>query len=326
MGTLDAYLEQAVACRCPLVTPRHGVPADHSLHLKTSSTPNPMTPLLSRWSSQPYRFRLGILVLFFLVMAASFYQGAMAGPDMRVFLIVVVACFLVITLFLARHVFMGLLLMGVAGGLGWLADIWGVTNGYWTYHGTQYSFLVLHPEAAAGGVPVEIVLAYFFSAMWMTQVLESLFDEEHDWMHTFHASGKKLALSGGAVRIGVSISVAAGFVIAVDPLFLQPLVLVVLGVWMTLLLPAPVRNTAVAFGLIMGTAGLFFEMLCTGKLIPDLAIWTYAGDGHDSLPWLIGVLLGYAGAGAIIASAQLVLLKHRFLGKQVELLPHPAWI
>ena len=160
----------------------------------------------------------------------------------------------------------------------------------------------------------------------MTQVMESLFDEEHAWMHTYYESGKTPSLGRKELRMGAGISVSAGVIMALDPLFLQPLVLVVLGVWMTLLLPAAVRHTAGTLGLIMGTAGLFFEMLCTGKLIPDLAIWTYADDGHDFLPWLIGVLLGYAGAGAIIAGVQLLFLGHRVLGRRKEILPHPAWI
>jgi hypothetical protein len=285
-----------------------------------------MTPLLSRWSSPSYRYRLGSVVFFFLVMAASFYQGAMAGPDMRAFLIVVVACFLVITLFLARHVFMGLLLMGVAGGLGWLTDIWGVSNELWTYHGNENSFLELHAGAPSGGVPIEIILAYFFSAMWLMQVLESLFDEEHDWMHAFHDAGKKLGLGRQEWMMGASITMVSILVVMADPLYLQPLITFNIGTWLTLFVPSSVRHTSLVFGLVMAVSGLFFEMLCTGKLFPDVAIWTYSETGHDPLRWMLGVFLGYAGSGAIVASAQLMLLKHRFLGKQVALLPHPAWI
>jgi len=285
-----------------------------------------MTPLFSRWTRQPYLYRIGAVVFFFVVMAVSFYQGATAGPDMRAFLIVVIACFLVITLFLARHVFMGLLLMGVAGGLGWLTDIWGVTNELWTYHGNENSFFEMHAEAASGGVPIEIVLAYFFSAMWLMQVLESLFDEEHDWMHAFHDAGKKLGLGRKEWVMGASITAASVLVVLVDPLYLQPLITFNIGTWLTLFVPAAVRHTSVVFGVVMAISGLFFEMLCTGKLFPDVAIWTYSEMGHDLPLWMLGVFLGYAGSGAVVASAQLLLLRNSIFGQRKELLPHPSWI
>jgi hypothetical protein len=287
---------------------------------------NLMSPLLQRWTRTPYTLRIGSVLFFFVIMAASFYQGATAGPDMRAFLIVVIACVLVITLFLARHVFMGLLLMGVAGSLGWLTDIWGVTNELWTYHGNENSFLELHASAASGGVPIEIVLAYFFSAIWLVQVLESLFDQEHDWMHAFHAAGKKLGLGGRERVMGAAVTSVSVVIVAIDGLYLQPLITFNIGTWLTLFVPSAVRHTSVVFGLIMAISGLFFEMLCTGKLIPDVAIWTYSEMGHDLPLWMIGVFLGYAGSGAIVASAQLMLLRSTRWGRKVELLPHPTWI
>lgn len=285
-----------------------------------------MTPLLQRWTRSPYTLRIGSVMFFFIVMAASFYQGATSGPDMRAFLIVVIACFGVITLFLARHVFMGMLLMGVAGGLGWLTDIWGVTNELWTYHGNENSFLELHANAPSGGVPIEIVLAYFFSAMWLTQVLESLFDEEHEWMHAFHDASKKLSLGPAELKWGAAITGMSAVIVVLDPLYIQPLTTFNIGAWLTLLVPRNVRQTSLVFGLVMAVAGLFFEMLCTGKLFPDVAIWTYSESGHDLPGWMAGVFLGYAGSGALVASAQLLLLKNRWLGRRVELLKHPKWI
>ena len=282
--------------------------------------------LIERWRVAPYLQRLAAVAGFYLVMSVAFYTAAINGPDLRSFIVVVLVCFSVITLFLVRHIYIGLLMMMVAGSMGWLTDIWGVTNNLWNYHGNENSFFELHPDAVGGGVPIEIVLAYFCSAMWLTQIIESLFDVELDRTKEHYLSGESIGMLSTERLILLGSLLLSMLIGVLDPLYTQPLVTFNVGLAVALMTPRGVRNVAVVFGVATGFGGLFFEMFCTGQLSPDIAIWSYTDGGHDPMRWTIGVLMGYSGSGALLAGAYLLLLKSPLFRTTRELLPHPSWV
>lgn len=275
-----------------------------------------------RWTSWPMTMRLASMLTFLSVMVASFLVTAIQGADWRILVTAVLICVAIVILWLIRHVWLGLFMMVFALAIGWGSDYWAVMKGYWTYQGLENSFWVVHADAPAGGVPFEIVIAYACAAIWITQVIESLFDREVTQMKAISRGGSKLS----GRRWHIVALLLMGSVAVIDPRYIQPLTIFLVGGVMTLFLPEGTRHVPAVFGSCFAVAGLFFESLSTGKLVSGAALWIFLEVGHSGPQWVTGVLIGYGGAGVVFASAVLLLSRLPVFSRTTEILPHPEWV
>ncbi|MHA1731285.1 MAG: hypothetical protein ACTSU5_05045 [Promethearchaeota archaeon] len=258
---------------------------------------------------------------FLAIMIFSFYYCVVWDrPNLIAFLVVVVACFTIITIFLVGHVFIGLVMMVVGGLFGFLTDFWGVGNDVFQYEpGTITLYVLLSGELGNGGVPFEIVASYFFASMWLAQIIESLFDEEIEDLIAEYDEGVKLVGSYKQMIPALVVVVVSLVFISVDNVLIQPWGYFSMGVVLTSLVPGDKKIIPIVFGVIMGAAGLFFELFCSGEILPGVVIWTYSNPDW-SFYTTYRAIIAYGGVGASLASTFLLLLKVPAFRKEVSII------
>lgn len=279
---------------------------------------------LLKWKDKKYRPRFASLFAFLFIMCAAFYLCAAGGaPNLPAFLAVVVACWLFIVIFLVRRPLAGLVMMVAGGMFGYFCDLWGVSSGLWAYNTNTVSMLVLNGgDLARGGFPIEIVLSYVFAAMWFTYILESLFDVETNDMASAYEAGAAPVKIKSFIPVAVIASFSA-LVIAIEPLHLEALGYFTAGVFLMSFIPGRMKSVPLVFGIVTGIAGTFFELFCTGHVVPGALIWTYQQPVWDALripsPMFSGVpisaLYAYFGVGAALSSIYLLLLRWQVFRK-----------
>ncbi len=274
---------------------------------------------LLKWKDRKYRSRFLSILVFLVIMCTTFYLCVVNGaPNLIVFLVVVIACWGFIVLFLARHVLIGFVMMIAGGFFGYFCDLWGVGNGLWLYHADTISMLVLNGgNLTNGGFPVEIVLSYFFAAMWLTQILESVFDVETEEIVKSYDAGAKFIAKTSHLIPALAVAVISAIIIIIEPLYWEAMGYFSIGVFLLSLVPGNKKSIPLIFGILMGFTGLFFELFCSGQVVPGAVIWTYQQPAWDAFtipsPRILGApisaVYAYFGVGAALASIYLLLLK-----------------
>jgi len=272
-----------------------------------------------KWKDKKYLFDFILMMIFLAIMVSSFYFCVVGGrPNLIPFIIIVIICFTVITLFLAKHLYIGVVLMVVAGLFGFITDFWGTGNNVFIYEQDTITFLWLL-KGITHGVPIEIVLSYFFSAMWMMQIIESLFDKEIEELIEEYDSGVKLIKSYKQMLPAMIVIAISVVIIIINPLLIQPWGFFSIGVVLTSLVPGNKKIIPIFFGIMVGVAGLFFELFCSGEIIPEAVIWTYPnpdwGFEHS-----YRAIIAYGGFGASLASIFLLLLKYPTFRKEISII------
>jgi len=262
-----------------------------------------------------------ITLAFLMIMLGSFYFSVVGGkPNLIPFIIMVILCFTVITLFLARHIYIGLIMMVAGGMFGFFTDFWGTSSNVFQYIPETTTFVVLlSGELGNGGVPFEIVASYFFASMWLVQITESLFDREIEELIEHYDSGAKLISGYKQMMPAIIVVIISIIIVSIRPLLFQPWTFFSIGVFMTCLVPGTKKLIPISFGLMVGLAGFFFELFCSGEVFPDVIIWTYTkpdwGFEHT-----YRAIIAYGGFGATLSSLVLILVKFPVFRTEITLI------
>ena len=263
-----------------------------------------------------------IITLFILVlMLTTFYFSVVGGaPNLIAFIIVVIICFIVISLFLAKHIYLGIVMMVVGGFFGFITDFWGTGNNVFQYIPETITFAVLiSGELGNGGVPFEIVASYFFCSMWLVQVVESLFEREIEELIEEYDSGSKLIKSYKQMLPAIIVIIISIIMISTNLLLIQPWTFFSIGVFLTCLVPGTKKIIPIMFGIIVGFSGLLFELFCSGEIFQDVYIWIYI-EPDWSFEHTYRAIIAYAGFGATFSSLALLLLKYPVFRKEITLI------
>lgn len=262
-----------------------------------------------------------ITTIFLAIMLVSFYFSVVGGrPNLIPFIIMVILCFTVITLFLARHIYIGLIMMVVGGMFGFFTDFWGTSTNVFQYIPETTTFVVLlSGELGNGGVPFEIVASYFFASMWLTQIVESLFDREIEELIEFYDSGEKLIKGYKQMLPAIIVVIISIIMVSIRPILIQPWTYLSIGVFMTCLVPGTKKLIPISFALIVGFAGFFFELFCSGEIFADVVIWTYPNPDW-SFEHTYRAIIAYGGFGATLSSLVLLLIKFPIFRKEITLI------
>ena len=261
-----------------------------------------------------------ITLIFLTIMVVTFYFCvAISGrPNLFLFIIVVLICFSVITLFLARHILIGLIMM-VAGGLfGFFTDFWGTGTQVFLYREDIITAAWLL-RGITTGVPIEIVASYFLASMWLMQIIESVFDKEIEDLIEQYDNGIKIIKDFKQFVPFIIVIVISVIMVAIKPVLIQPWGYFSIGVFLTILVPGNKKIIPILFGLVVGLVGLFFELFCTGEIIPEAVIWTYTNPDWGS-DITYRAIIAYSGVGASLASIFLLLLKYPTFRKEYTII------
>ncbi len=273
-----------------------------------------------KWKNRTYLINFLITFAFLTVMIASFYFCVIGGkPNLIAFIIVVIICFTIITLFLARHIYAGIIMMLVAGIFGFITDFWGTGNKVFIYRQDIITFYWLLKGITEGGVPIEIVASYFFSAMWLMQIIESIFDEEIDELIEEYDKGIKFINNFKQLIPALIVIIISIIMIAINPILIQPWGYFSIGVLLTSLVPGNKKIIPIIFGTLVGLTGLFFELFCSGEIFPEAIIWTY-NNPDWSFDTTYRALIAYGGVGASLASIFLLLLRYPTFRKEIKII------
>jgi hypothetical protein len=262
-----------------------------------------------------------ITLIFLTVMVSSFYFSVVGGaPNLIFFIIMVIFCFTIITLFLARHIYIGLVMMVYGGMFGFFTDFWGTGNNVFQYvPGTNTFIVLLSGELGNGGVPFEIVASYFFASMWLTQIIESLFDKEIEELIDEYDNGIKLIKSYKQMLPVIIVIIISVIMVSINPVLIQPWTYFSIGVFLTCLVPGTKKIIPILFGITVGLAGLFFELFCSGEIFPNVIVWTY-NEPDWSFEHTYRAIIAYAGGGAGLASIFLILLRIPLFRREITII------
>ena len=286
---------------------------------------------ITKWRERKYLIDISVMLIFLIIMCTTFYLCVRDGrPNLTVFLIVVICCFTAITLFIAKHIYIGLVMMVVGGLLGFFCDLWGVGNNLWLYNENTISLYVLNGgDLTNGGFPIEIVASYFFASMWLMQIIETLFDKEIEELIEEYDNGAKFISSYKQMIPAIIVIIISTIIIIIEPLYWESMGYFSIGVILLSLVPGNKKIIPIIFGVIIGLFGLFFELFCSGKIIPGAIIWTYQQSEWDKFiipsPRIdgspISAIYAYFGVGATLASTFLLLLRIPAFRKEISIIP-----
>jgi len=274
----------------------------------------------SKWKEGKYLINFLIIILFLSIMVSSFYFCVVGGrPNLIPFIIIVIICFSIITVFLARHLFIGLIMMVIGGTFGFLTDFWGVGNKVFIYEQETITILWLLKGITEGGVPIEIVASYFFASMWLMQIIEAIFDKEISDLIEEYDNETQLIKNKLVFLPGIIVLIISLIMISINPILIQPWGYFSIGVILTSLVPGSKKIIPIIFGAVMGLAGLFFELFCSGEIFPEAVIWTYTNPDW-SFETTYRAIIAYAGVGASLASIFLILLRYPIFRKEISII------
>jgi len=261
-----------------------------------------------------------LTTIFLLAMVSTFYFSvAMSGrPNLVLFIIVVLICFSIITLFLARHLLIGLVMMIIGGLFGFFTDFWGTGTQVFLYREDIITFTWLL-RGITTGVPIEIVASYFFASMWLMQIIESIFDQEIEELIQEYDDGKKLINNYKQFIPFLIVIVIFIIMVTIKPILIQPWGYFSIGVFLTTLVPGNKKIIPIIFGGVVGFVGLFFELFCTGEIVPEAVIWTYSNPDWGS-DITYRAIIAYSGVGASLASIFLILIKYPIFRKEFSII------
>ena len=112
----------------------------------------------------------------------------------------------------------------IVGGLfGFFTDFWGTNNNVFIYDQDSITLMWLWLKGInQDGVPVEIVLSYFLASMWLTLIIESLFDAEISELIEEYDSGVKNIKSYKQMIPALIVIMISIIVVISNPLVIQP--------------------------------------------------------------------------------------------------------
>ena len=88
-------------------------------------------------------------------------------------------------------------------------------------------------------------------------------------------------------------------VIIIEPIYLQSVTILFLGLRIFLFLIRPAQKAVAVFTIIVGSIGFFFENYATG-IIPGFVVWRYNFDSYSGLS-IPNPIIGVAPLSAFIA-------------------------
>ena len=259
------------------------------------------------------------MFVFLAIMVIMFYFSVTGGtPNLIPFILVVIISFSIITIFLANHIYIGFVMMIIGGIFGFLTDFWGTSTNVFQYKpGTITLVVLLSGKLGAGGVPFEIVASYFFASMWLMQIIESIFDQEVEELIQYYQKGGKFMTSNLQSIPALIVIIISIIMVSLNPILIQPWGYFSIGVILTSFVPGNKKVIPIIFGILVGFVGLFFELFCTGEILPNAVIWTYENPDWGS-DILYRALIAYGGVGASLASAFFLLLRIPFFRKEIS--------
>ncbi len=272
-----------------------------------------------------------VLIMLLVLISATFALIVVNGTvNLITFFILVVIYFSVILLFFAQHVYAGLVMMIVGGFFGYFCDLWGVGNNLWLYNKNTISMWIMNGgDITHGGFPFEIVASYFFASMFLMTIIEFLFEKEIGELVKDYENGVKNVKSYKQMVPALIVVIVSTVIIVIEPLYWESLGYFSIGVVTLSLVPGKKKSIPIIFGIIIGVVGLFLELFCSGKIMPNAVIWTYQQAEWDAFkipsPRVSGApisaLYAYFGVGATLASVFLLLLKFPAFRKETPILP-----
>lgn len=277
---------------------------------------------LTKWKEKKYLIDFLFIIAFMITMVSMFYISISGGatPNLIPFIIAVIICFTIITLFLAKHLFCGFVMMICGGMFGFLTDFWGTGTDVFQYVPGTITFVVLlSGELGNGGVPFEIVASYFFASMWLMQIIESIFDKEIEELVQEYDSGVKIFRDVKQFIPFFIFFIIAIIMVSLQPVLIQPWGYFCIGVFLVCLVPGKKKIIPIIFGAIVGLTGLFFELYCSGEIFPETVIWTYSNPDWGS-DILYRAIIAYGGVGASLASVFLILIKFPIFRTEITLI------
>ncbi|MHA1149412.1 MAG: hypothetical protein ACTSR8_14340 [Promethearchaeota archaeon] len=270
-------------------------------------------------------------IILLIIITATFSLVIVDGKvNLIMFFILISIYFLIVLLFLARHIYIGIVMMFAGGLFGYFCDLWGVGNNLWLYNKNTDSFYIMNGrDLTNGGFPIEIVASYFFAALFLMNLMEFLFEAETEELIQEYDSGIKLIKSNKQMIPALIVITISTVIIIIEPLYWESMGYFSIGVFMISLVPGNKKLIPILFGIGMGFTGLFLELFCSGKIIPGVEIWTYQQTEWDAFvipsPRILGApisaLYAYFGVGATLASIYLLLLKIPIFRKETPIFP-----
>jgi hypothetical protein len=226
-----------------------------------------------------------------------------------------------------------------AGFVGAMTEHWGCSQGLWNWVDPSFNPLdqptksLWMIDGAPKGYPVEVVVAYAGAGFWMNSISLHVLAPEHTDMVERNVFNRRRRSCCSVLRQHFSVFLTEYAVlrhlfavkvailtlmIMFEPAFLQAALLMLVGVFSTVLLPSNrIKLATVWWGLVVGFCGLFFEIYATGGLFQEFAVWRYdrqkqaavvqEGSFKVNVPFVMGTaplsaFPAYVGTGLIIFS------------------------
>ena len=192
-----------------------------------------------------------------------------------------------------------LLAGALTGAIGAATEYWGcVSTGLWNWVDPSFghagdanptrSLWMAGDGGGPRGFPIEVVVAYAGAGFWMASISMVVLAPEHAEVRREAAARGRVPAAAAAAAAASSSSSSSSsalhklakaallWLAAAEPAFRQSALLLALGVHATRQLPPRALRAAWAWGAVVGTAGLFFEIFATGGALPSFAVWRYS--------------------------------------------------
>lgn len=202
---------------------------------------------------------------------------------------------------------------GVIGGsIGFFTEWWGCPNLLWNW--TEPCITLWMVFGQPTGFPIEVVIAYFASGVWIGKITLILFGPQVEEVIQFFENKEYKASLKPRWVVAVIIDAICLTVLIIEPMWIQSMLLTLVGTNIFLMLPKKEMGLVLPFAVLMGGVGFFFENFATG-IIPGFSVWVYDLTLYSTLntPILvigvapISAFIAYMGAGFILFSSAFVL-------------------
>lgn len=202
---------------------------------------------------------------------------------------------------------LAMIMGGVGGLIGYLSEYWGCTSHLWNWVTPCKTIWMIHGQEI--GFPVEVIIAYTGIGFWISKLSLKMLEKEHEESIIYYRNNNSDQNKRIKVGMVISLFFICMIVILIEPIYLQSVTILVLGLSTFLFLIRSAQKAVVVFTMIVGFVGFFFENYATG-IIPGFVVWKYNFDSYLSLSIpnpIIGVaplsaFIAYAGVGMLLFS------------------------
>jgi len=200
---------------------------------------------------------------------------------------------------------LAMIMAGVGGLIGYLSEYWGCSSHLWNWVTPCKTIWMIHgPEI---GFPVEVIIAYAGIGFWISKLSLKMLAKEHSESIISYRNKNIDQNKQMKIRMVLILFFTGIIVILIEPIYLQSVTILVLGLSTFLFLIRSAQKAVAVFTIIVGFIGFFFENYATG-IIPGFVVWRYNFDSYSGLSIpnpIIGVaplsaFIAYAGVGMLL--------------------------